>query len=410
MKKITCSLFVASLLFFSACEEQSTENKPVRLGAWDYEWMQNVKNDLHAGGEKYVPAYNQLIIDADEALNGGVFSVTNKNLVPPSSNKHDYMSMGPYWWPDPKKEDGLPYIRRDGEINPERDKLDSSQKNKLITGVRSLSLAWFFTGNESYANKAAELLRVWFLDEETLMHPHLEYAQGIPGITPGRFIGVIDATSFYVLVDAIALLETSGALTASEQEGIKSWFKRYFRWLVESEHGVNEDNYKNNHSVAYDLQSSSIAYFLGDEDFTARKVREMPRRRIDPMIEEDGRQPEELIRTKAFGYSVGNLGNFFRVGEKGLKVGVNVFHYKNEKGGSLQKALDYLVQFIGKEDEWPYEQIASWEHTENNLGLIVRKAACIYENEAYQKLWEDVFLERMKTEWILLVTPEYKKQ
>jgi hypothetical protein len=29
------------------------------------------------------------------------------------------MSLAPYWWPDPKSPNGLPYIRRDGERNPE---------------------------------------------------------------------------------------------------------------------------------------------------------------------------------------------------------------------------------------------------------------------------------------------------
>ncbi|MEN8117307.1 MAG: alginate lyase family protein [Bacteroidota bacterium] len=392
------------VLFVSCIEKETTPEQP-RLGGWDYGWMKQVKNDLNEGDKYYSPAYNQLINDAEKAMNEGPFSVTYKKLVPPSSSKHDYMSMGPYWWPDPEKEDGLPYIRRDGEVNPERNNTDSPQLKGMINNVRTLSLAWFFSDKIEYAEKSAELLKVWFLDEETLMNPHLEYSQAIPGRTPGRFIGVIDGTSFHILVDAIALLETSGALTGDEKDEIRLWFKRYFRWLIESGHGKEEDNYKNNHSVAYDVQSSGIAHFIGDDDFIARKVRELPRRRIDPMIEEDGRQPEELIRTKAFGYSVANLSNFFRVGEKGLKVDVDIFEYTNMKGGSIQNALDFLIEYIGREEDWPYEQISNWEHTENNLGLLVRKAARIYKNEAYQRLWDKTFYERLKTDWSLLVIP-----
>lgn len=405
MTQKICLIVASLILTFTAWQAKSGETDEIRLGGWDYSWMEKVKKDLNDGGEIFLPAFNQLIVEADEALNGGVFSVTFKEMFPPSKNKHDYMSMGPYWWPDPKKEDGLPYIRRDGEVNPERDKLDSSQKNKMINAVRSLSLAWYFSGEEKYAKKAAQLLRVWFLDEETLMNPHLEYAQAIPGRTPGRFIGVIDAASFHELVDAIALLETSGALTSEEKKGIRTWFKKYFRWLVESGHGQNEDNYKNNHSVAYDVQSSGIAYFIGDDEYAARKVRELPRRRIDPMIAEDGSQPEELIRTKAFGYSVSNLRNFFNVGEKGLKLDVNVFEYVNVEEGSIQKALDFLVAYIGREEDWPYEQISDWKKTEDRLGLLVRRAATIYENEKYQQLWQETFYERLKSNWTLLVVP-----
>lgn len=407
MKNYTLFSFIL-LLLFSCSNSTTEEQKNLRMGGWDYAWMQKVKNDLQAGNTYFKPAYEQLLSDAETALETGPFSVTYKKLLSPSGSKHDYMSMGPYWWPDPDKEDGLPYIRRDGEVNPERNNTDSPQLSALVNNVRILSLAWYFSGEKKYAQKAASLLKIWFLDDETLMNPHLEYAQAIPGRTPGRFIGVIDAAKLHTLVDAIALLETSKALTSEEKDGIKSWFKRYFRWLTESEHGKNEDAYHNNHSVAYDMQAAGIAYFIGDYDFVARKARELPRRRIDPMIEADGSQPFELVRTKAFGYSVHNLNNFFNVGDKGKKVGVNIFNYKNVKGGSLQKALDYLIPYIGKEKEWPYQQIVSWENTENDLGLIIRRAAKIYENKSYQKIWDDKFYERLKTDWNLLVIPGNK--
>jgi hypothetical protein len=279
----------------------------------------------------------------------------------------------------------------------------------MINAVRNLSLGWFFSGNEEYAEKAAELLRVWFLDPETLMNPHLNYGQSIPGRTEGRFIGIIDGRSFAELVDAIALLETSGSLTEEEITGLRNWFEKYFTWLTTSEFGKEEDDYKNNHSVAYDVQACGIAYFLGREDYVRQKVGEVPQRRIDPMIEADGSQPHELIRTKAYGYSVSNLRNFFDTGELGLKVGVDIFSYTNPKGGSLKKALDYLIGFIGREQDWPYEQISGWESTENNLGLLVRRAAHIYENQDYQNLWENTFSERLKNDWRLLVEPELQR-
>ena len=399
-------LIIAVLVIISSCCEDSSQvAETPRLGGWDYEWMRKVKNAMNRGDEYFKPAFDKLMNDAEKALNVDNFSVIYKKMIPPSGSKHDYMSLGPYWWPDPEKEDGLPYIRRDGEVNPERNETDRPQIRGLIENVRILSLAWFFSENRVYAEKAGELLRVWFIDEETYMNPHLEYSQAIPGRTPGRFIGVIDGTGLHALVDAIALLESSNVLSSKETTEIRSWFSRYLRWLIESEHGRSEDAYKNNHSVAYDVQSTGIAYFVGDKDFVSRKTRELPRRRIDPMIEEDGRQPHELIRTKAFGYSVHNLGNFFNVGDKGRKVGVNIFHYKNVKGGSLQKALDYLIEYIGKEDEWPYEQISSWEQTENDLGLIVRRASGIYQNENYNQLWRETFYDRLKDHWSLLVIP-----
>ncbi len=398
--KMSC--FLLLVLFISASCNQTER---VRLGAWDYDWMEQVKKDLNRGEESFMPAYDQLIREADTALKGGVYSVTFKEIIPPSGSKNDYMSMGPYWWPDPDQPDGLPYINRDGLVNPERNKLDRPQVGGMINSVNTLTLAWFFSGKNEYAEKATELLRVWFLDPETLMNPHLKFGQGIPGRTEGRGIGIIDTGGFHTLVDAIALLETSGVMTDDEKRGLREWFETYLNWLTESQLGIDEDNTLNNHATAYDVQVCGIALFLGRNDFVVRKVGEMKERRIDTQIEADGKQPRELTRTKAFGYSVGNLGNFFNAGEKGLKVGVDIFSYVNPEDGSIQKALDFLINYIGREQEWPYEQITSWNQVENSLGMLVRRAARIYQDESYQALWEETFSERLKRSRSLLVQP-----
>ena len=68
-----------------------------------------------------------------------------KKHLPPSGNKHDYMSLAPYHWPDPSKPDGLPYIRKDGETNPEvREYKDKEYMPKLCAMVHTLGLAYFF--------------------------------------------------------------------------------------------------------------------------------------------------------------------------------------------------------------------------------------------------------------------------
>jgi hypothetical protein len=401
MKYLRIFLLLIPLTIIISCSGNNPGN---RFAGWDYDHMKVVKDLISNNNEEYRPAYIKLIEEAEDAMLEGPFSVTYKTFIPPGGTKNDYMSQGPYWWPDTTKPDGLPFIRRDGIRYPEAG-IDRSQLGNMMESVRILSLAWFFCGEIKYAERAEYLLKVWFLDPETKMNPHLEYAQSIPGITTGRGIGIIDVRGMHTLVDAISLLESSGAMRSNDIEQIRKWFADLFEWLTTSKNGKDEDDYHNNHSVAFDVIVTSIARYLGNNEYVAKKISEMPNRRIDPMIEADGSQPEELIRTNAFGYSVSNLGNFFDAAAIGRRVGVDIFSYKNPEGGSLRGALDFLTRYIGKPGDWKWQQIGGWTPTENRLGLLLRRAALYYSEPEYKKLWDEKFAEIMKEDWTLLVTP-----
>ena len=191
---------------------------------------------------KQVSALSYLRKKAKSALDDGPFTVMNKTVTPPSGDKHDYMSFGAYWWPDPTTKNGLPYIRRDGQTNPESrtDASDSVSIGKMTRSVRTLSLAYHFTDEEKYAARAAFLLRTWFLDKDTRMNPHLKYGQAIPGRVEGRGIGIIDTARLVTVVDSAGLLVASDSWTDDEHQALKKWFKSYLAWLQTSEYGKEE--------------------------------------------------------------------------------------------------------------------------------------------------------------------------
>ena len=147
---------------------------------WNVEHLQQVKQSIDQ--PFYAAAYAELKAQADALLDVEPLSVVMKEKAPVSGDKHDYMSLARYYWPDPSKPDGLPYISRDGVSNPELEKYDRNRLGDTANRIATLSLAWYFNGDEKYAEKAVELIRVWFLNKETCMNPHMDYAQ----VTRGR--------------------------------------------------------------------------------------------------------------------------------------------------------------------------------------------------------------------------------
>ena len=217
------------------------------------------------------PALAKLTREADRALISAPLSVVRKEIAPPSGDRNDYMSLAPYWWPNPNTHDGLPYVRRDGKINPERNSIaDRQNLENTVALVKTLALAYYFTANEDYAKHATTMLQVWFLDPLTRMNPNLKYAQGIPGRNTGRAAGIIETHNLPELVDAAGLLVGSAAWTQAHQRQLQSWFTVYLTWLLESTHGRTEAQAENNHGTWYDVQIASFGLFTDKKDFARR--------------------------------------------------------------------------------------------------------------------------------------------
>jgi Alginate lyase len=322
--------------------------------------------------------------DAKKALALKPMSVMDKANTPPSGDKHDYMSQAPYWWPDPAKPDGRPYIRRDGDRNPEINKItDRDNLGRVSTSVWTLGLAYYFTGRDEYAAHAARLTRTWFLDPATRMNPHLNFGQGIPGINDGRGIGIIETRDLVPMLDGIVLLTGSPHWTPADEAGLQAWMRAYLTWLVESPHGKDESKNGNNHETWYDVQVAGLALYTGQPDL-ARRTFERGKERIARQIEPDGRQLRELERTRAWDYSEFNLRAFFDLAAMGARHGVDLWTYRTADGRSLRGALDYMVQYAGSGQKWPYEQLGGVRG--GVIHGLLRRAAVAWKEPAYAAL------------------------
>lgn len=319
----------------------------------DKDNLDQIKAKIDRQDPFVMPAYQTLISKAEKTLSMDRLSVVDKSLTPPSQDKHDYISLGPYFWPNPKTKDGYPYIRRDGKVNPNAlIDSDSPRLVRLANALETLALAYYYTNNTKYAQRAVEMIQIWFINDSTKMNPHLKYAQGIPGTVPGRALGILDGRHFVRILDSITLIENSNLLSSKDLEIIKQWVKDYQNWLLNGEYAYEESHHPNNHGTFYDYQVVGYALYLEQPKKAKELLTNAQYIRLGSHIGSKGQNFHELERTRPLHYSLFDL-------EAMIGLALYSDHYDDVNfwtftinQTSLKKAIDYVVKYKNNRDMW----------------------------------------------------------
>jgi hypothetical protein len=344
----------------------------------------------------------RIVTEADSVLLKRPISVTEKTEFPPNGTKHDYFALASYEWPNPNTPNGLPYVSRDGQTNPETLLIkDREYLEEMVDRVMILAIASYFTDSPKYALKAQELLRVWFLDNDTYMEPSLKYGDFERGKGRLNPSGIMGAHHLAHLVDAIGMLELSPKWNRSIQEGMEQWFSKYLDWLLNSDLAKLEGQRKNNHGSYYTVQVSAIAFFLNKADITKRLLKSTMQdltnaplddvsKLIGVKINPDGTQPFEIRRANSLHYHIWNLYGLALLARIGDQVGVDLWNYKIH-GTGIRKALDFIVPYALGNQTWPYSQIKR-SNTEDLSFLqgILCQAILHYDSQSYMRVYRSL--------------------
>lgn len=389
-----------------------TDPGDLKLTIWNYDQLKYVRDN--PTNELYMSPYLQILSSAEGLLNSTPVSVMMKNKTAASGDKHDYLSQGRYWWPNPNTADGLPYIRKDGVSNDaEVNALDRNRLGDMASHVTTLSLAYFFSGEEKYAAKAVEQLKVWFLNADTKMNPNLNYGQIVPGQNNnlGRGEGVLDAYSFIEMLDAVPLLTGSEAYSSQVESDLKAWFSEFLNWLLTSSIAMEEKNANNNHGVCYDVQVAAYANFVGNTTVRDLLIANFWTNRINPQIQADGKQPKELERTLGYHYSQYNLEHIIDIFQIARNAGVEVGGNSAESFQKVAKAFDFLTPFLGQSvTAWNnagYQQISGWDGAKKNLTRVLYRAWLLFpEYTNYETLYNQYGPTSEKDRYTILYIKE----
>lgn len=304
---------------------------------------------------------------------------------------NDFYSNGDYWWPNPNTTNGLPYVQRDGQTNPENFTAHRRCVMQLRDAVAALGAAYRLTGEDRYAAKAGELLRAFFVEPATRMNPSLNYAQAIPGVTPGRGIGIIDTLHLAEVPLAVRALEKSKAFPPEVLAGVKRWFADYVEWMTTSQNGREEANAKNNHAVAFWLQVAAFSRLTDDAAQLAECRRHFKEVFVARQMTNDGSFPAELKRTKPYGYSIFQLDNMASLAQLLSNGQENLWYYAPPNSGKgMRQAMAFLYPFLADKSKWPLKpDIQAWDGWPARQPCLLFAGLALGEQK-YLDLWRQL--------------------
>lgn len=336
--------------------------KPNTVGSVSWKFMtQPASSAASLNDEIKNVLQKQILKDAAWALQQKPVTVTDQSSSRSAGGKHDFFSEGDYWWPNPVSADS-PYIQKDGMTNPDNFVAHRYAMIRFSRVIGALGSAYKITGEQKYVRHALLHCKAWFVDTATMMHPNLLYAQAIKGRFTGRGIGVIDAIQLMEVVQGLTAMQEAKGMDKKTLEGTKNWFEQFLQWLTTHKYGRDEMNAANNHGTCWVMQVGAFAKFTGNEELM-KFCRDRYRTILLPnQIAADGSFPQELRRTKPYGYSIFNLDAMATICQTLSTKEDNLWNYQTADGRSIKKGIEYLYPFVADKNKWPHQRdVMYWE-------------------------------------------------
>lgn len=315
------------------------------------DYLALAKQSWQKGDPITTQTVNRLIRKANYELNTEPLSVVFSPILAPTGDPHEYVSYGAYWWPNPDTPNGIPYVRRDGHINPDND-LDGANLRRLKNATVVLSLAYYFTGNEEYADKTAKLIRAWFLDEETYMNPRNEYGLIIPGVRDGYYDVAGFGNRLPGVFDAAGIIEASSAWSAEDATAMKQWARDLVHFGESTPLGAEQFEEPANHGTNFDFLQTFLSTYSEDFEIARDSVHHFLTNRFPGQVSADGSNPYEMTRANNLYYHRYNLERAMDLAAVGESIGIDAIDHETENGGSLRLQMDYLAPYFLGEKEW----------------------------------------------------------
>jgi hypothetical protein len=261
---------------------------------------------------------------------------------------------------------------------------------RLSIDVAALAAAWKLTGEARFAEHAVRHLRAWFVDEATHMNPHLRYAQAIHGRVTGRGTGIIDTLHLVEVARAAEALASAPAFDAQTRGSVRAWFGDYARWMNTDKNGIEERDAKNNHATCWALQAAAFARLAGNDEVVNYCRGRFKTVLLPNQMAADGSFPEELRRTKPYGYSLFNLEAMAGLCQLLSTPEDDLWTFTLPDGRGMRRGMQFMVPFIRDKKTWPKPPDVMYDREWPMRQASLLFAGMAFSEPSYVELWRQL--------------------
>jgi hypothetical protein len=173
-------------------------------------------------------------------------------------------------------------------------------------------------------------------------------------------------------------------------EAIRKWFEQYLQWLTTHPYGKDEMNAANNHGTCWVMQAAAFAKFTGNTTLIQFCKDRYKQVLLPNQMAADGSFPQELRRTKSYGYSIFNLDAMTTICQLLSTPQDNLWTFATPDGRNIRKGIEYLYPFIVNKTKWPKPpDVMYWENWPVAQPFLLF-GATVYENKNWLNTWKSL--------------------
>ena len=301
----------------------------------------------------------RLRADAERHMKEGPWSVTTERPQGIAMDIHEFYSEAPYWWPqdgDPK----APYVRRDGQTNPNRFVANKNALTAMSDAVFTLGTAAYLLDDPRYAQRAARDIHTWFINPKSRMTP----TWSIPRPSAISIMDAALASSMAAYSSAPSRGWNSSPKPASGTPKTRPSSRSGFRIphlahhqrqrrqrearRQQSRHLVDRPGRRHRHLRRRRRQQKAAFNYYRDHIF--------PRQ-----IKSDGSAPREETRTRSLWYSAFNL-EALPPSAASPNSGRRPVDRARQRRRDIATVIEYLEPYLTDPKKWTKEQITDFSN------------------------------------------------